>query len=100
MLSRTSIAASPACLRMCWVQNTIWCYSACVSLDPELDLSWTWVLKFLYLQTLMEVYDKLVKCDECLPVAANEASLTHNALAAKAATLTSDPTGLSALAQR
>ena len=48
----------------------------------------------------MEVYDKLVKCDECLPVAANEVSLTHNALAAKAATLTSDPTGLSALAQR
>ena len=29
---------------------------------------------------LMEVYDKLVKCDECLPVAANEVSLPPSML--------------------
>ncbi len=32
----------------------------------------------LHVQMLMEVYDRLVKCDELLPVAANEVSAIQN----------------------
>ena len=60
----------------CNSQRYACCDSALVlSISCLLTLTWPFNvtnLLSMHVQTLMEVYDKLVKCDECLPVAANE----------------------------